>query len=300
MNSSKKPRITSAALVAFSAALLALTLDGVCAEPVVYESVASVGAAIQNEERTDPVAKPSSTRRASPPEDPNERDVAKRPNFVRELNEHRLNFGCFLDDRVLRTADERLAIAERARFLETCTKALNPDLRPEDPGLVIWLQRNLYPPEQGAVDWVVAEWRVHSLRIRASGYPGSDTFRVLVSIPSGHELSSVFPDHEPGANDATIGEDRGAMSHDVVASLLGPLTSAEAPLDGVRYTNACDRSCDGVHVRTFNVSRTLRHSGDAEESNNAAASERRDLVPTRLLVTDSDPQYVCLLFDQSQ
>lgn len=267
---------------------------------VAIMQVFAAGDDAQQEHSSRQAAKKSPASAKRPVEDLNEPDVAKRTSFVQELSERRQNFGCFLSDTVLRKADDRLSKAERDDLINACSEVVSPDLLPEDSESVIWWQRNLYPPDTAAVDWVVGEWTVRNRTIRVSRHPGADIFRVLMSLPGSDLLGAAFADRPAEANDGQVNKASRIVSRENIHLFLNGITTADLEFEGVRLVDTTTAACAGVDVHALKIIRPaqgMQHGGDTGAVQAPASS---GTYPTRLLIVDSDPQYVCLLFDRSK
>jgi len=259
--------------------------------------------------RQDPsrVAQDPAGRRPPPPDDPNERDVAKRRRFIHELNHQRINL-CFQYDDLLKEASNDIPGEKKASVLERWMAMIADDFKPASPEAVRWYANWAdygNPDAAGNVGLtirgIVGEWVGRGSVIRASQLADSDRyvfFRISFPKRPGLQFNPRPPQSEFRDLDKYFRWDfvpKAEVRKLLLEHFSLPYESdMDLPLHG-----QVDK-CAGVDVFTGRIDRPPPADADPEGVPAAEDKLWAGPAPDRILITDSDPQYVCLSFDLSE
>lgn len=224
-------------------------------------------------------------------DNPDEQNPAKRRAFISGLNRKRVNSGCFHHAELLQESPESIPETEKRDLLQKCSAVL-PRLSPTNEQPVRWLA-DLANKDTNRqfLSWVVAEWTIGDLTLWASRSPGAKFIRILISMPPSRRVNV----ENIGAGETTRGKEELKLTEiqDRVRELLG--RSHDAPDFMIRGEQVVS---DGIAVFVGRLDRDKQVKVDGSEDSGSAG--RSSITPSRILITDSDPQYLCLTFDLSQ
>lgn len=214
-------------------------------------------------------------------------DVVKRPCFVRALNKARVNYGIF------RRVDpdlpgDRIPEDEQAQFKRFLEQVFTDECLPKS-----WTaaQRSAFSTASAPDEaWIeVASWKAPIGEVRASRVRKTDAIKLRLKVAPDHRLAvhvrpAPGPDFDP---DVRVQDEKQVFFetkelHDVLAGLFRE--PFDKPDDYVVHGGT--RDFEGVLVFVGNVFSTHRSPTDPHWYDTL-----------RLLVTDSDPQYVGVVID---
>lgn len=236
-----------------------------------------------------------------PPYDPNEPDVAKRRRFVSELHRHRLGF-CFKNlENSRNPADADIPDDAKAHLLEQCTTMLADQMKPANPDAVRWYGRwnNYLTPDAAGntlrLDLIVAEWSIGDFVLRASQPPNSERY-MSFGFRFPKRPSVWFRRPSPSLSEKELTRWQ-SVPKTQVRQLLVEVFGTPYDSDEDFRLRGHVEACAGVDVYTGKIRRMPGSSPlqDAQEGHEdfPEAWQR----PYRILMTDSDPQYLCVGFD---
>lgn len=258
--------------------------------------------ALQERERG--MAQDPSGNRPPPPDDPAETDLAKRRRFIHELNHSRINFMCFQNPDMLKEATDDIPQEKKAMFLELCSTLLAERLVPTGQESIQWYANWAdygNPDAAGNVGLtlrlIVAEWAVDGFIVRASQLVNAGRYvRIRLRFPKRqalefHRMPADFDRHSSPWEFVSKTELRAML----VDFFDLPYTSNAA----FRYFGRM-RALTGADVFTANLRWPQGPGRKGDQNTNAANGSSFAGVPDRILITDSDPQYMCVSFDLQQ
>jgi len=235
-----------------------------------------------------------------PPDDPGERDLAKRPRFMWRLQSSR-EAGCFPAPELFKPGDDDVPAQEKfelLRLVEEITPRLTPRIRSDVEWYVHWGTYASLRETEGLerrLEATVAEWDVGPLRVRVS--------RARAPLPTQYVGFRIRMPRSPSLelHDRPVGTERDrpdvgarweyvpkAELHEAMRSIFG---IGDELL--VEFTGEGElMNIEGVDV-LVGKHRRPRGNGEIDEVNRPVAR----LVSHSLLITDSDPQYICMSFD---
>lgn len=234
--------------------------------------------------------------RPPPPDDLNEPDVAKRKRFGWELGRKRLSFGCPLNIDLLKEATNDIPQERKANLLERFSTLLAHDLRPTNPEMVQWYGQWLSSRDGRRLHLIVAEWSVDDIVVRALQLADSDRYvRILVRFPKRPSLRFRRPSQSELSGDQLFRWEyvsKTGMRHFLVEMFGLPYDSGEEfDLHGYVTT------CGGVDVFTGAIRPAWARARPADGEEVPQDRPKVWQLRNRILITDSDPQYVCVSFD---
>lgn len=239
---------------------------------------------------SDPTAVPP------PPDDPNERDLAKRKRFLWELGRGRIG-GALLDMGSLKPASDAVTKEEKTRLLTRWSTLLANKLRPVREEEVRWYGLWVHSRDGARLNWIVAEWSAAGFLVRASASPDNHRYvPLLIRFPNRADLQ--FRARPPDTDTGDTSLDRSDWEYvptTGVRRAVGDLFVVPNGLTADFRVRGQSRNCAGVEVFTAEIA--LPNAGGVDQVQTSLAPES---ILARILITDSDPQYLCLTFDLSQ
>ena len=261
---------------------------------------------------TDPNAK------GPPPDDRNEPDVGKRPRFLWELGRQRLPFTGTLQPleslhNYDRWKDEPIPKERKQSLLRIATTVLLSDFHPSDLDAVRWhgswdsiivydSNGEFVAREPGLkLSWLRAEWSIGSYTIRAGG-------GITIRLPKRSELvfrPRLMENAPEGAVDPETGEvddltwyNWQYMSKTGVRKVLSDFFEIPFDSDDDFDLKGYIENCAGVAVFTGKIGPpgTLAEFGTITAKEEDSPEWKTKPYPRRILITDSDPQYICVSF----
>jgi len=228
-------------------------------------------------------------RRPPPPDDPSESDIAKQRRFIWAIHAARIG-GAFQYPELLSAADERLSEKERKDLLERSRVLLGADSKCPNPDLVKWRVQWLDSRDGPYIRLVVAEWTVGVRTVRISALRNSSYVSALIGLPQylGLHVRQRPPQEEFENYDDY--ENWQYISKSELRKSLADIFGLEYPSDKDLNLRGYVEVCADVPVFTGHI--------DPPPSNNrpviAPNDRRKPAEWANLLITDSDPQYICL------
>lgn len=231
-----------------------------------------------------------------PPDDPNERDVAKRDLFLSVINRHRVCFGCctWRVDRLSEAGDD-VSPDAKEKFLETWLSLVTSELRAPHEEAIKWYGQWVHADEGPKLLQIVAEWGVADYLVRFSQLADSDRY-CSVTVRSPRRPGLEFH-RKPAALDKAQHPAWESVPRAQLSGLLAELISLDR--EKVELLGSHGRITGGAGVEVF--------TGTFDWQNLASSAPAQDLdpvtgvlatpMPERILITNSDPQYVCIRFD---
>lgn len=244
---------------------------------------------------SDPRTAQNPNDKGPPSDDPNEPDVGKRPRFLWKLGRQRLqpfNSAIRALDAIpgyARSNDRSIPNDRKQAILESAKELLAPKLYPEDGTSVRWYgmwtsslrhdaEGRFVAKEPEKLSWVLAQWDVGAYQIR--------TGRGLrVRFPKRADLRFLPrpPDFKGRYDEWDF------VSVEGLRKVLGEFFAIPfEQYDGFRVRGDI-KTLAGVDVFVG----TFWFRSGPQDSANGSPSWKG---PHRILITDSDPQYVCVVF----
>ena len=236
-------------------------------------------------------------RRPPPMDDPSELDVAKRRRFLWDLGTARLDFGCFVSFDLLKEATDDIPQERRGKLLERWSTLLADDFRPTSPEVVQWYGQWLSYRGGSRLHLIVAEWSAGDFVVRASQLADSGRYvRILLRFPKRQSLEF----HRMPTDFGGESWDWEFVSKTQLRAVLVDFFDLPYTANAAFRLNLRINRCTGADVFTGRFRSRQAPGRKVDQNTNAANGSSFAGVPERILITDSDPQYMCVSFDLQQ
>jgi hypothetical protein len=240
--------------------------------------------------------------RVPPPDDPGELDVAKRHRFRWELRHQRLGGFLFDMDELLRDAAGDVPEETKTRLLERWSSLLAADMKAAHTGVVRWYGQWVHylPDPEGklTLDLIVAEWSVRGVLVRASELADSPRYAsIAFRLPKREGLRFRPRPPESEFTDVVDFMKWQFVSKTELPKVLTELFALPYQSDAEFGVHGHVETCAGVEVFAGEI--LGRRGADSRPIGivSLPPDGTRWAAPGRILITDSDPQYLCLSFD---
>lgn len=238
--------------------------------------------------------------RPPPADDPNEPDVGKRPRFLWELGQQRIPLasGTIIAMELFRNyeqwKDRRIPDERKQQILTDAQRLLQADFLPQTQELVRWYgmwgsvpvfdaSQNIVS-RKSSLNWALAEWDVGDYQIRT----GSG---LRIRLPRRPELEfRPMPSGFKGSS-----RDWDYVSNEGLRTVLDEFLAIPFDEYDEFWVRGYIESLAGVDVFVgkFGLRNVPKEPDDVARSEPLGSWGRTH----RILITDSDPQYLCVSFD---
>jgi hypothetical protein len=258
-----------------------------CAVPAATHAQANSGPPQRTDRiATNPFAEPP------PPDDPNEPDPAKRKNFLWWLGRKRLPGNCLWNvDSLTSEAARDIPKETKTQAMENWLTLLNDDLMPPSEEEINWYGTWVSSPRGLQLYVIVGEWTTDGYLIRFSQLVDSDRY-CSATVRAARRPTLQFRRRPPNL-DARGDAKWDTVPQKQVKDVLNEITGREIKAAESRgyITGSMDIP---VFTGTFHWPSA---AGPVNDETPAGAAVPEYPRPNHILITDSDPQYVCVRFE---